>query len=975
MAPDNLRHGVVVLPYHADPLHQLARDLIRHHREQLPDLTGVTLLVDDPQISGPLRRQLLAASAEQGFGGLVGLEIRPLRDWVRSFLPDNIRVCSTVSAELLLVDALRPYQHLFNQANPWLLANELLELFQALTLGEIGLPADCDSFIDRLQNAYGVRDSLRQTLGREATIVHTLWHAWHEQLRAQGLTDADSAHLLSLRESLDSIDSQQPLWLALADPLTGAEQQWLQTLLQRDQLHLYIHGEIAATPAGYPDQHLAPLVRVLELPATETSATPYTRLLATIFKQDEQPLQESARQLAQAASNSPAQARLSVLLADNAEHEARAIDLQVRQWLLGGKTRIAIVTENRRLARRVRALLERADIQLADAAGWALSTTSAAAALERWLECLEEDFAHLPLLDLLKSPFVFADADAEQHRLATWRLEQDLIRHENIARNLNRYRAHAHDRRKRLANQADITPLLDLFDRLENAATPLLTLRRGHHPAARWLGALQQSLQRLAMDRALEQDAAGSRLMQLLEKLSGGVDADAFELGWSEFRTWLGRHLERTHFRPRPTQQRVRLLGLAQSQLQQFDALILAGAEQESLPGHPAISPFFNQQVRLELGLPQREAHYAERFYHIRRLLEAAPAMLVTARAEQDGEPVVISHWLEYLLTLHHQAWPDQSLLAATLADQANAAETFMVEREPDVPLPLPGARPVPALEADQLPAGFSPSDYQQLLDCPYQYYAARALQLKPPEEIREALSKADYGERVHRCLQALHTPVAGLPEPFNAPFELANRAAAIARLEAISRAVFADVLADNFEHQAWLGQWRAFIPGYIDWQIARRQSGWQVRETEQRSEGQLGAVAIRGRLDRIDRSDAGVAILDYKTGNTIPKPTEVSRGEAIQLPFYALLQQQQDPDQPVAEVAYLHFEKPEKPLKLNCSLEATELQQLGEAVGERLQTLVNQIEAGQGLPAWGDTNTCKYCDMALLCRKPVWQT
>ncbi|WP_310692899.1 PD-(D/E)XK nuclease family protein [Thiohalophilus sp.] len=975
MTPDSSRDRVVVLPYHADPLQQLARDLIHHHREQLPDLTGVTLLVNDPQVSGPLRRRLLDAAAEQGVGGLVGLAIHPLRDWVQSFLPDGVRVCSSVSAELLLVEALRPYQHLFNQANPWLLAGELQELFQALTLGEVGLPADCDSFIDRLQNAYGVRDSLRQTLGREATIVHTLWHAWHEQLRAQDLTDADSAHLLALRQSLESLDPQQPLWLAVADPLAPAEQQWLQNLLQRDQLHLYLQGQIATTPAGYPDQHLWPLARQLALPDAPLPETPYTRLLGTVFDHDEQPLQASARQLAQVAPDSPARERLAVLLADNAEHEARAIDLQVRQWLLAGKTRIAIVTENRRLARRVRALLERADIQLADAAGWALSTTSAAAALERWLECLEEDFAHLPLLDLLKSPFVFADADAEQHRLATWRLEQDIIRHENIARNLNRYRAHAHDRRKRLANQADITPLLDLFDRLEAAAAPLLALRRGRHPAAHWIAALQQSLQRLAMDRALEQDAAGSRLGQLLEKLAGGVDEGAFELAWGEFRTWLGRHLERTHFRPRPTQQRVRLLGLAQSQLQQFDALILAGAEQESLPGHPAISPFFNQQVRHELGLPQRETHYAERFYHIRHLLEAAPAMLVTARAEQDGEPVVISHWLEHLLALHQQAWPEQSLLATTLADQANAAEAFQVEREPAVPLPPPSARPVPVLEADLLPPGFSPSDYQQLLDCPYQYYAARALQLKPPEEIREALSKADYGERVHRCLQALHTPVAGLPEPFDAPFELANRAAAIARLEAISQAVFADVLADNFEHQAWLGQWRAFIPGYIDWQIARRQGGWQVCETEQRSEGQLGAVAIRGRLDRIDRSDAGVAILDYKTGNTIPKPAEVSRGEAIQLPFYALLQQQQDPDQPVAEVAYLHFEKPEKRLKLNCSLAATELQQLGEAVGERLQTLVNQIEAGQGLPAWGDADTCKYCDMALLCRKPVWQT
>ncbi|MDZ7802579.1 PD-(D/E)XK nuclease family protein [Thiohalophilus sp.] len=973
MTPDSAHHGVVVLPYHADPLQQLARDLIQAHREQLPDLTGITLLVDDPQVSVPLRRQLLDAATEQGVDGLVGLAIQPLRDWVRSFVPDGIRVCSAVSAELLLVDALRPYQHLFNQANPWLLASELLELFQALTLNEIDLPADREHFIDQLQAAYGARNRLRQSLSREATIVHTLWHAWHEQIRAQGLIDADSAHLLALRRSLEQCPSDQPLWFACARPLAPAEQQWLQVLQQRGQLQLYLHGRLDGEPPGYPEQHLRPLANALGLDGVTAPASTRSPLLETVFGTEEHPLQETARALAAEQADSPLHGQLGVLLADNAEQEARAIDIRVREWLLAGKTDIAIVTENRRLARRVRALLERAGIQLADAAGWALSTTSAAAALERWLECLEEDFAHLPLLDLLKSPFVFADRDRDTHRLATWRLEQDVIRHENVARNLNRYRAHAHDRRKRLAQQTDITPLLDLLDRLEAAAAPLLALRRGHHPADDWIAALQQSLALLEMDRALQQDAAGSRLLELLTRLAGGIAGGQFLLGWSDFRTWLGRHLERTHFRPRPTQQRVRLLGLAQSQLQQFEALILAGAEQDSLPGHPPVSPFFNDQVRHELGLQSGEAHYAERFYHLRRLLEAAPAILITARAGQDGEPVVISHWLEHLLTLHREAWPDQPLEEKALAELTAHAEQLQIETEPQVPLPAPSCRPQPGLDPALLPTGFSPSDYQQLLDCPYQYYAARALQLKPPEEIREALSKADYGERVHLCLQALHSKVRNLPGPFTAPFDAAHREEAVALLETISREVFADVLADNFEHQGWLSQWRAFIPAYVDWQIRRRAGHWQVSDTEQRHEVPLGELSIRGRLDRIDRGPAGTAIIDYKTG-AIPKAEEVEAGEAIQLPFYALLQQQHQPESPVSQVAYLRFDKPEQALKLSCPLEEDALHALSEAIGRRLQTLVGQINTGQGLPAWGDEKSCNYCEMGLLCRKAVWQ-
>ncbi|HES58132.1 MAG TPA: hypothetical protein ENO21_01735, partial [Firmicutes bacterium] len=57
------RDAVVVLPYHADPLQQLAHDLIRQHQQQLPDLSHVTVLVDEPQVSEPLRCRLLEAAA------------------------------------------------------------------------------------------------------------------------------------------------------------------------------------------------------------------------------------------------------------------------------------------------------------------------------------------------------------------------------------------------------------------------------------------------------------------------------------------------------------------------------------------------------------------------------------------------------------------------------------------------------------------------------------------------------------------------------------------------------------------------------------------------------------------------------------------------------------------------------------------------------------------------------------------------
>ena len=47
-------------------------------------------------------------------------------------------------------------------------------------------------------------------------------------------------------------------------------------------------------------------------------------------------------------------------------------------------------------------------VTLADESGWKLSTTSAAAALMRWLDLVLSDFAYADLLDWLQSPFTLS---------------------------------------------------------------------------------------------------------------------------------------------------------------------------------------------------------------------------------------------------------------------------------------------------------------------------------------------------------------------------------------------------------------------------------------------------------------------------------------------------------------------------------------------------------------------------------------
>ncbi|GAB4290509.1 MAG: hypothetical protein Kow0096_04020 [Thiohalomonadaceae bacterium] len=926
------------LPTAADPLAALADHILADQAGQLPLLGGVTVLLPTQEAAPRLRRLLLAGAAARGHHALLGPRILTLGDWLAGFAP-GYDVISDYGRELLLVEALREHRQLFGHGNLWSLADSLLDLFDELTLNHIGLPPTLEEFRQRLILGYGPDSDTLGALTLEARVVHTLWQAWHRQMEARGLIDRPGATLLRLAASLQRIDG--PLYLAGFRPANRAEKDWLATLRQH------------------------PSVRIVEQ-QTEPAMTdsPYAAFLNQALWPQEVPLAERARAFAAAHPSSPAAGRLVIHAADGAEQEARAVELQVRRRLLAGCDSVAIITENRRLARRVRALLERAEVAVQDAAGWALSTTSAAAALERWLQCVEEDFPYQAMLDLLKSPFVFTGAERAARLNDVYRLEQGVVLQGNIGRGLARYRQQLRERQHLLP--AEMAPELEriaaLLDHLEHAATPLRLLAPYPQRPDRLLAALQETLRRLGLAASFAADAAGARLLEELAAMAAAVEQDTPPLAWREFRAWLGRSLERYNFRPPVSGSRVQLMGLEQSRLGRYDAIIIAGAEREYLPGAPPPSPFFNEAVRRELGLPTAEERRHDRLLQFRRLLEAAPHVTLTLRRQQDGEDVLPSPWAEALRTFHRLAWNDD-LSDPQLTAWSGDAQTEVFRCDTStLPAPPPMARP--SLPATLLPKTLSASGYQQLIDCPYQFFAARCLGLAPPEAIREALAKADYGERVHRALQAFHHGVRGLPGPFGRLITPANRDEATTLLRRIAEEVFADDIANNLLHRGWLLRWQEIIPGYIDWEMKREQEGWRPQQAEVmlRREDWLPGLALKGRIDRLDHGPDGSGIIDYKTG-TVPKEEAVHEGEAVQLPFYAMLS-----DTAIAQVEYVALDSQD--VVARATLQGNDLAALRDANAERLRTLFAEMAAGQSLPAWGDSRTCRWCDMAGVCRR-----
>jgi ATP-dependent helicase/nuclease subunit B len=620
--------------------------------------------------------------------------------------------------------------------------------------------------------------------------------------------------------------------------------------------------------------------------------------------------------------------------ATSLEQEARAAAMQVRLWLKEGKRNIAVVAQDRVVARRMRALLERAKVLVADETGWTYATLSVSTVLDRWLTALQSDFYHHDLLDLLKSPFIFADMAAAERKAAVYQLEQ-LLRENGVVSGLEAFVALVeHD-----------SVLAKPLQRLRDAAT--LMERDRSKSLVEWLQALHKSLGVLGIDVGLLRDEAGAQLLQAFDTWQQELAGDEGGYRYAEWRRWLAQQLDIQTYRDTGIDSPVRFTHLAATRLRSFDAVLLLGCDADHLPGAVDGGRWFNDAVRAALQLPTRTIRAARLHDDLRALLALNDCVLVTWQRERNGEQGLLSPYLQILRDEHEQASGgdlSEKRLDAYLAEE----DRHRVEL-------TRAAQPVPGVPREMVPGAISISAYNSLVACPYQYYARHILKLNELDEVQEVIEKRDYGEHVHAILQCFHERYPKVSGHAADEMETA--------LQQISEEVFADLLARDFVARAWLARWCKSLPSYLDWQFQSEEQGWRYAEAETAFERELDGVRLRGRVDRIDLKDDERRVIDYKTqGDQLLRNKLKEAGEDVQLACYAYAEK-------ANEVAFLSIEGG----KVKTVEPQHELSELAQANVERLQQLIQQVQAGAGFPANGIDRVCGWCEMRGVCRKGEW--
>lgn len=618
----------------------------------------------------------------------------------------------------------------------------------------------------------------------------------------------------------------------------------------------------------------------------------------------------------------------TLLTVASLEDEAWAAAAATIEATNRGETPVALIAQDRLLVRRIRALLDRRGLRVADESGWALSTTRAA--------------SHL--MALLKATHPAAGPDAWLDGLKACRGGADGPWLDRLER---------HWRRSGTAIPADRAEDA-LFVRWQSqlaqwqafAAPQRQTLQR-------WLASLRD----LAADQLpaefWTQDPVAERVRSALHLDEASVrgDVDGLQLTLDEFTGWVGQVLEQATFiAPVPVEAaQVVITPLARAILRPFATVVLPGADERQL-GAPLPGPALLPDALLRaLGLDDAQARQQRAALGFTQLLRH-PALLLLRRRADGSEPVGASRWVDRLQAAR-TAQQRPALVEAHAPWHGESREAMPVE-------------PPAAIAADALPATVSASAVEALRACPYRFFARSVLRLSEADELEADPGKRDFGSLLHEALHRFH--------------ETRDRMAAleveVPRLVALARAVALESGLDGPAMLPFDAGLQDFAKRYLVWLQARDVEGWQYQRGEfdmTASLAGLDDLQLKGRIDRLDQGRGGTTqLIDYKTGGKAGLDAKVREPlEDTQLAFYAAQVLLAGEAPKALSAIYLALDDRKGIL----AVEHKDVADSAQALITGLAQDWHRLRAGAPMHALGEGPVCDTCEARGLCRRDHW--
>jgi len=644
----------------------------------------------------------------------------------------------------------------------------------------------------------------------------------------------------------------------------------------------------------------------------------------------------------------------------------------IREHIVAKRYRIALVAQDRLVARRVRALLDRLgpNLTVIDQTGWKLSTTSAAAAVHSYLELMNSEGGPdlSTLLGFFKNPLInwssiitqLTEHDHLDAEPFAWFIESTLLSKSCGGQWIEWAQLFEPDQ-KDLHNDPQQLQYLEYSQKLIMYLRDLTAQWQGSYQSSHdWVELLQKHLTQFGMMESLQSDPAGQSVLKELEQLGLLEDANINASSWiSLLDTWM----EQASFIQDLEYQEVRIaiIPLASIRLNYFDAVVMVGCDDRQLPSQPEHGSIFSKAM-------------------LKALDDQLPVFEYLSQA-RDLSQLLMAHRHVDFLWQEYQKTQEVNRPAAWLTRLQMGLPSF---KDATIVLPIGEIQSqgivtasAKVMYSELLPTYISPSSYQSLRSCPYRFFVTYILKLRSPKALQDLSEFGSIGTLLHEILKFFYRSYVK-QKPFQ---DLdAQRVWMNKELEIISIEHWDQLIQQNghmlYEQEQWLAQ----IPDWIEWQLQQESNGWKFVEAEKNLEFALQlangiAIKVKGRADRVDQKDSGdYRVLDYKFKNIekLKKSQKLIDDDPQLLMYSKALTQDADSAITINDAGWVSLRDPE-------GKERGLLQEVHpdilEDLEDQMTTVLNKVWEGKPLLANGPSQICQYCDARGLCRKGMWES
>lgn len=339
----------------------------------------------------------------------------------------------------------------------------------------------------------------------------------------------------------------------------------------------------------------------------------------------------------------------------------------------------------------------------------------------------------------------------------------------------------------------------------------------------------------------------------------------------------------------------LQILGMLETRNLDFKHLVVLSANEGTLPTGRSQNTLIPYELQRAFHLPtyeEKDAVYAYNFY---RLLQRADEVYLCYSSETEvqgkGEE---SRYLKQVRSELSHRFPS----TIHVEDHVLNLGTHL-HRDNTIPH---GRKTAAVMERiRQLAArGLSPTSLNNYTECPLRYYYVNVLGIDKPEDVEEDLDASQLGTCVHNVLQQIYTPFIGRRVEVQALRE------ALDNLPRLMQEAFADLYRhgrstegrNHFLYSVGESQLRHMLQRELT--LVEGGTAIEIVALEQELRMPLtDNVVLKGFVDRIDRADGRLRIIDYKTGRLEPEEISVNSedidtgrvpGKWLQLMCYALL-------------------------------------------------------------------------------------